>query len=196
MTEAARKRALLKTLHEAEAELADSSDDSATIVSRLSSALAQQETSRPGGFVHVGDVMIQTVKRIEAAHEKGSAVTGIPTGFRELDSRMGGIHPGELWVPAGRPGMGKTAFAADIAVGAAKRGYPVCFVSLEMENPRVGQRLLSGATKIENRNYAADFSQTETFPSLPRNQETSASCPYGCSIRTGNGTGSNPKSDR
>jgi replicative DNA helicase len=114
--------------------------------------LVQLESSRPGGFVHVGAVMIETLKRIETAHDKGSTVTGIPTGFRELDSRLGGIHPGELWVPAGRPGMGKSAFAADIAIGAAKRGYSVCFVSLEMENPRVGQRLLSAATKIENRN--------------------------------------------
>lgn len=145
--------------------------------------------------VHVGAVMIETVKRIEAAHEKGSTVTGIPTGFRELDLRLGGIHPGELWVPAARPGMGKTAFAADIAIGATKRGYSVCFVSLEMENPRVGQRLLSGATKIENRNLRRGFSQIETFLSSPRNPEISVSCRCGCSIQTGNGTGSNLKLD-
>lgn len=124
----------------------------------------QLESTQPGGFVHVGAVMIETVKCIEAAHDKSVTVSGIPTGFHELDSRLGGIHPGELWVPAGRPGMGKTAFAADIAMGAAKRGYSVCFVSLEMENARVGQRLLSGATKIENRNLRRGFLLDRDFP--------------------------------
>jgi len=162
-----KEKSLLRKLLAISREMQESvysEQDPETIAAQGSSALVQLESSRPGGFVHVGKVMIETAKRIEAAHEKGSAVTGIPTGFRELDSRLGGIHPGELWVPAGRPGMGKTAFAADIAKGAATRGYGVCFVSLEMENPRVGQRLLSAATKIENRNLRRGLLADRDFP--------------------------------
>ena len=157
-------RKLLAISREMQEAIYSEQEDAATIAAQGSSALVQMESSRPGGFVHVSVVMTQTVKRIEAAHEKGGTISGIPTGFREIDSRLGGIHPGELWVPAGRPGMGKTAFAADIAMGAAKRGYPVCFVSLEMENARVGQRLLSGATKIENRNLRRGFLSDQDIP--------------------------------
>lgn len=157
-------RKLLAITREMEESIYSQQEDSAMIAAHTNSALVQLENSRPGGFVHVDAVMIETVKRIEAAQDKSGTVSGIPTGFREIDSRLGGIHPGELWVPAGRPGMGKTAFAADIAMGAAKRGYPVCFVSLEMENPRVGQRLLSGATKIENRNLRRGFLSDQDIP--------------------------------
>ena len=165
-----REKSLLRKLLTVTRQMQDSifceQEDAASIAAQGSAALTQLESSQPGGFVHASDVMIQTVKRIEAAHEKGSTITGIPTGFRDLDSRLGGIHRGELVVPAGRPGMGKTAFAVDIAKGAASHGYGVCFVSLEMENPRVGQRLLSAATKIENRNLRRGLLTDRDFPRI------------------------------
>jgi replicative DNA helicase len=159
-------RKLLAITREMQQSIFSEQEDSAIIAAQAISAVVQLENSQPGGFVHVGAVMIETVKRIEAAHDKGSTITGIPTGFGELDSRVGGIHRGELWVPAGRPGMGKTALAVDIAKGAAKRGYGVCFVSLEMENPRVGQRLLSAATEIENRNLRRGLLVDRDYPMI------------------------------
>jgi replicative DNA helicase len=157
-------RKLLAITRQMQESIYSEQEDPATIAAQAISAFTQLESSRPGGFVHVGAVMIETIKRIEAAHEKGSTISGIPTGFHDLDSRLGGIHPGELWVAAGRPGMGKTAFALDIAEGAAQRNFGVCFVSLAMENPRVGQRLLSSATNIENRNLRRGLLLDRDFP--------------------------------
>src|SRR5688572_27221384 len=88
-------RKLLAISREMQEAIYSEQEDAATIAAQGSSALVQMESSRPGGFVHVADVMTQTVKRIEAAHDKGGMVSGIPTGFREIDSRLGGIHPGE-----------------------------------------------------------------------------------------------------
>ena len=73
--------------------------------------------------------------------------------------------------------MGKTAFAVDMAKGAAKRDYGVCFVSLEMENSRVGQRLLSAATKIENRNLRRGLIEDKDFPVIAAQSENIGKLP-------------------
>jgi replicative DNA helicase len=162
--EASLKRELLGALHRAEEEIYEASDDSATIAGRLTAALIQLENSRPGGFVHIAQVMVDALKRIEAAHQNGSLVTGVPTGFHGFDTRMGGIQPGEVLLLAGRPGMGKSAIGADIATGGAEHGHGVCIITLEMENVRVGQRLLSTATGIENRNLRRGILGDKDFP--------------------------------
>lgn len=98
--------------------------DALSVAGRLSSALSSLQNGGPKSFAHIGDVLVKTVKQIEDAHSKGDLVTGIPTGLKDLDERIGGIHPGELVVIAGRPGMGKTALGGTIAEGTAQRGYP------------------------------------------------------------------------
>lgn len=150
--EAAQKRKLLEVIREVEEDLYSSGHDALTIAGRLSSALSSLQNGGPKSFVHIGDVLVKTVKQIEEAHSKGDLVTGIPTGLKDLDERIGGIHPGELVVIAGRPGMGKTALGGTIAEGAAQRGYPVAFVTAETPAPKITQRLLARATGIENRN--------------------------------------------
>jgi len=149
--EKSQKRKILEAIRQTEEDI-DSGDDSLTIASRLSSAISQLQEGGPKGFVHVGEVVVKTIKQIEQAHERKNPVTGIPTGLVDLDTRLGGIYPGELWVLAGRPSMGKTALAATISSGAARKGYGVAYVTVESPSSKIVMRLLAESSGIENRN--------------------------------------------
>src|SRR6185369_7041918 len=106
-----------------------------SIIGPVTSGLASlQEGSITSKFVPMETVVQETLKRIERAYDQyqcGSLVSGIPTGYRDLDDTLGGVHPGELFIIAGRPGMGKTALSAGIARGVAEGGYGVAFVTAE-----------------------------------------------------------------
>lgn len=92
--------------------------------------------------ITLGEACAQAVSLSLTAKERGH-FTGIPTGFRDLDDKLGGLQTGEGTVLAGRPSMGKTAVALEIAVSAARAGYGVLYVSLEMPAVPLGLRTLS-----------------------------------------------------
>jgi replicative DNA helicase len=164
--EAADKRNLLLALRETADAIYSSADDLMTIVGRLSSYLSHLSDGTSKNFRSIDDFVIETLQRIKQAHERGSLVTGIPTGFRLYDQGLGGIHPGELVIIAGRPSMGKTAFAGDVAKGAAERGYGVAFVTAESPAREIIQRLIARATGIENRDLRRGKLEDRDFPML------------------------------
>lgn len=94
----------------------------------------------------VEEALIETLKRSEARF-KGEDV-GIPTGIPELDTISGPLEPGQLWVIAGRPGMGKSALGLQIALDVAKRGYGVALVSMEMSRVELAKRQLSAQSGV------------------------------------------------
>jgi replicative DNA helicase len=115
----------------------------------------------PRGF----DVaLMEAVQQAEKALAAGGTISGVPSGFTELDSLLGGLHPSDLLIVAGRPGMGKTALATNMAFHAARvwakdvadgvkdpRGAPVLLFSLEMAASQLSARILSEQTEIEMR---------------------------------------------
>lgn len=104
--------------------------------------------------------MAGALKQIEKAFESKSGVSGIPTGFIGIDKKLGGLQPSDLIIIAGRPGMGKTALATNIAYRAAreyyltkgKSGGRVLFFSLEMSAEQLAARILSECTEIDSIN--------------------------------------------
>jgi replicative DNA helicase len=93
------------------------------------------------------------VDEIEAARGRDGQMTGIPTGFRELDDLTNGLHPGQMIVVAARPAMGKSTLALDFARAAAiKHNLPAIFFSLEMGRSEIAMRLLAaeGAIPLQN----------------------------------------------
>ena len=99
------------------------------------------------------DAMVQITK----AYENDSSVTGISTGFVDLDQKLGGLHPSDLLILAGRPSMGKTSLATNIAFNIAKKAYDnndkdsnVAFFSLEMSAEQLATRVLSEQAKISS----------------------------------------------
>jgi len=103
-------------------------------------------------FFPVSSVLRETIKNIELLYEKKEHVTGVPTGFIDLDEKTAGFQRGDLIIIAGRPSMGKTAFALNIAQYAALHSdqrTPVAIFSLEMSKEQLVTRLLCSESRID-----------------------------------------------
>ncbi len=102
--------------------------------------------SRTGAtdIVPIDRIVIDVIKKIEEASKQEGDITGLPTGFRDLDNMLTGLHGGELIIVAARPSMGKTAFVLNIAHNVAvMNNKPVAFFSLEMGGDELVTRLLA-----------------------------------------------------
>ena len=119
------------------------------------------ESRASGDFVPIRQVALNVLDKIEQATRSKSTVTGLPTGFIDLDYRMSGLQPSDLILIAARPGMGKTAFALNIALNAAKasiqnkpkgykKGTGVCVFQLEMGKEQLASRFLSSQALLES----------------------------------------------
>ncbi|MDE2184567.1 MAG: replicative DNA helicase [Alphaproteobacteria bacterium] len=121
------------------------------------------ETSKYGeGPIDFGESLRRAVDAAEKAQRRGGKISGVPTGFTDLDSLLGGLQASDLLIVAGRPGMGKTSLATNMAFNAAlahmkdvaageevPRGAPVLFFSLEMAAQQLSARILSEQSEIE-----------------------------------------------
>ena len=104
-----------------------------------------------GDYVPIRDVVIEALEKIEAAAKNKGNVTGIPTGFTDLDYQTAGLQPSDLVLVAARPSMGKTAFVLNIAEHMAfKKGVTVAIFSLEMSKVQLVNRLLSLESKVSS----------------------------------------------
>lgn len=103
-----------------------------------------------GEFVPIRQVVMNAMDRIEAASKNKGSVTGIPTGFTDLDYRTAGMQPSDLVLIAARPSMGKTAFALNIAQYVAfKKNLPVAVFSLEMSKEQLVNRMFSLESSVD-----------------------------------------------
>jgi replicative DNA helicase len=103
------------------------------------------------GYTPIKEVLIETFAQIERLYNQKEAITGIPTGFIDLDGKTAGLHGSELILVAARPAMGKTAFALNIATNAATRAnVPVAIFSLEMSKEQLVSRILASETMIDS----------------------------------------------
>ena len=114
--------------------------------------IAEAGNKNSQGFVAMPEVLGEVVERIQMLYDRDdpSEITGTPTGFVDLDRMTSGLQPGDMIVVAGRPSMGKTAFALNIAehVGVEVKA-PVAIFSLEMSAPQLTMRFLSSVGKLD-----------------------------------------------
>lgn len=102
-------------------------------------------------YTPIKDVLIETFANLEKLYNQKEHITGVPTGFIDLDYKTAGLHGSELVLVAARPSMGKTAFALNIAANAAIRAkIPVAIFSLEMSKDQLVTRMLSSETGIDS----------------------------------------------
>lgn len=112
---------------------------------------AIQEHSLKGDFIPLKDILPRTFEQIEEYSKREGHVTGVPTGFPDLDSLTSGFQDSELVIIAGRPSMGKTAFALNVAEHVAvTKGLPICVFTLEMSKEQLSQRLLCSRARISS----------------------------------------------
>jgi len=113
-------------------------------------AITEQNLNR--GFQKVGELAVKAQTQLEELSQKSEGLTGVPTGFTELDRLTSGWQKSDLIILAARPGMGKTAFTLSLAKNAAMNfGKPVAIFSLEMANIQLVQRLISMEAEISSR---------------------------------------------
>ena len=102
------------------------------------------------------EALIETIAMASSAYKNDEGIVGVPTGLRDLDDRLGGLHKSDLLIIAGRPSMGKTALATNIAFHAAKeileknKKSSVTFFSLEMSSEQLSTRILSEQSRIRS----------------------------------------------
>ena len=138
-----------------------------------------------GGFMTFHQALTEALHGAERALNRTGQVSGLPSGLRDLDAKLGGLHPSDLMILAGRPGMGKTALATKIAFGAAKAlmaeaiaansanpsPAQVAVFSLEMSSEQLATRLLSEESRVSgDRIRRGDIGQKEfdTFVQVSR----------------------------
>lgn len=124
------------------------------------------------GFVPVGSLASPTLDMIKALHDRKETVTGIPTGFRDLDNLTAGFHSSEFIVIAARPSMGKTALCLNISQYAGlKTDYSVGFFSLEMAKEQVMIRLLCAEAQLDLKKVRTGFIGERDFEKLKLSAE-------------------------
>ena len=107
-------------------------------------------------LVKFDEAMKQTIEMASAAYKNEEGIVGVPTGLRDLDDRLGGLHQSDLIIIAGRPSMGKTALATNIAFNAAQKlqdkgkKSSIAFFSLEMSSEQLSTRILAEQSRIKS----------------------------------------------
>ncbi len=107
-------------------------------------------------LIKFDEAMKQTIEMASAAYKNEEGIVGVPTGLRDLDDRLGGLHQSDLIIIAGRPSMGKTALATNIAFNAAKKlqdngkKSSIAFFSLEMSSEQLSTRILAEQSRIKS----------------------------------------------
>ncbi len=141
-------------------------DDADEFLDGAEKLVFQASQARIGeSYTHISRVLKSTFEDMELAAARKGEVTGIPSGFAELDRLTAGFQGGDLIIIAGRPAMGKTAFALNMAFNAAKEtGQPAIVFSLEMSKEQLVRRMLSSEGRVDaskmrqpNRLDAADW---------------------------------------
>lgn len=118
-------------------------------------------------FYPIKDVVKESFKILERLYEKKELVTGVPSGFKELDRLTAGFQPSDLIIVAGRPSMGKTAFCLNIAQYAAiQKKIPIAIFSLEMSKEQLGIRMLCSEAHVEGTKLRSGFLSESDWPRL------------------------------
>ena len=158
--EIVRERAVMRRLVEVGTEIADSAlnplgKDVGQMLDEAESKVLQiAEAGSRGrqGFLDIQPLLTQVMERIDMLYhrENPSNVTGVPTGYHDLDDRTSGFQEGDLIIVAGRPSMGKTAFALNIAEHVAvENRLPVAVFSMEMSGTQLAMRLLGSVGRLD-----------------------------------------------
>ena len=119
------------------------------------------------GFEHIHPILKHTFETIEHYHSRKGTVTGVPSGFNELDNLTSGFQGSDLVIVAGRPSMGKTAFCLNLARNAAvDHGVGVAFFSLEMANYQLAMRLLCSEARVDAHRVRTGTLENDRWPRL------------------------------
>ena len=134
-------------------------------------------------LVKFDEAMKQTIEMASTAYKNDEGIVGVPTGLRDLDARLGGLHNSDLIIIAGRPSMGKTALATNIAFNAAQklqesgRKSSIAFFSLEMSSEQLSTRILAEQSRIKSNDIRRGKISEEQFDKFIETSKNIAELP-------------------
>jgi len=129
------------------------------------------------GFAPLKDALEGALQIAEAAYQRKGGLAGLSTGLIDLDQRLGGLVPSNLIILAGRPSMGKTSLATNIAFNATKAGKRVGFFSLEMSRDELGLRLLADVAGVSSDRVRKGLAESHEMVRLREAREEIANLP-------------------
>lgn len=146
-------------------EDADDADELLDFAERVIFEISEKRVK--ASFVHVKSVVKDTFEMIEKLYDRKETITGLPTGFKDLDEMTSGLQNGDLIVVGGRPSMGKTAFALNIAqhVGLVSK-MPVAVFSLEMSTMQLVLRMLCSEARVDSNRVRKGFIEKQDWHKL------------------------------
>jgi replicative DNA helicase len=149
--EKAMLRNLIHTTHNIQQRAFEGEDGADMILDNAESSIFELAEDRvKAGLISVKEIVRDNFERLEKIFKEGKSITGIPTGYVELDKLTSGFQPSELLILAARPSQGKTALALNLAENIAIRGgQPVAIFSLEMSKESLLQRLVASVAQID-----------------------------------------------
>jgi replicative DNA helicase len=167
-----RGRAVLRGLITAATEIAtrgyEATDDVPGLLDRAEQLIFDiSERQTRNAFTRLADVLVGSLKTIERLYENKQSVTGVATGFADLDRLTSGLQPSDLIIVAGRPSMGKTAFCLNVAENAALRSnVGVAIFSLEMAKEQLALRMLCSEARVDLQRVRTGHLTDREFPHL------------------------------
>ena len=166
------EKALLRSVINKGTEIAarayDFTEDVERLLDEVEQSIFQISGSRiKPSFFDLNKIIKENIKTLEAAYQRKEVVTGVPSGFKDLDKITAGFQPGDLIIIAGRPSMGKTALALDVCRHAAVLGrVPAAIFSLEMSKEQLGLRMLCSEARVDSSSARTGFLEEGDFMRL------------------------------
>ncbi len=143
------QRDLIKAAAEINALAYNAPDDLSEVVGEAEQALFSVTEQRVSSTFKKMDTLVENAfEELSKIASQGNSIVGVPSGFRDIDDLFHGFRGGDLVILAARPGIGKTAFALNLAVNAAKAGTAVAFFSLEMSSNQLIQRIVGSEARV------------------------------------------------
>lgn len=178
-----KEKALMRRIITVSTQIAEQGYDSEQTASELLAEaerrileLSQYRKARD--FTHISDVLESTFDRIEQLYASEGQLTGVPTGYSELDHMTSGFQKSDLIIVAARPSVGKTAFALNVGQNVAVRaGLPVAIFSLEMSKDQLVQRMLCAEAYIDGHKLRNGTLDDEDWPKLSMGVSTLSNAP-------------------
>jgi replicative DNA helicase len=168
VAEELRLRSLIKATNEIQQQCYSGQDETASLLDQAESrifAITDQRIRQ--GFSSIGQLIMPTMTHIDQLFARKTQVTGVPSGWDDLDKLTSGWQPGDLIILAGRPSMGKTAASMNMAENAAIRfNIPVAVFSLEMSKEQIALRLLCSQSEVSLQKVRTGYLGNEDWPRL------------------------------
>jgi replicative DNA helicase len=172
-------RNLIHTTHNIQQRAFEGEDGADAILDGAESSIfALAEDRVRVGLLPIKDIVRDNFERLERIFREGKSITGIPTGYVELDKLTSGLQPSELLILAARPSQGKTALALNLMENIAIRGgHPVAMFSLEMSKESLLQRLVASVAQIDAHKFRTGHLSREDWRRMTESLGTISSSP-------------------